>query len=445
MKTLKSNIKLNMILLLAMAIYSCSKDDNHQIVPDSVEEIDLPEEGNPETESELPTPIIGIIDPLTGPKMTVVTVNGANFGTDKDEPRVSFNGKEAEVLQVFDNKLITTVPARAYSGPITVELRDTTLVGPEFNYIISDTVVNTMAGSTVGYVDDIGTNAQFNTPTGLAVDANGNVFVADASNHRIRKISPDGTVTTYAGGTEGDVDGSLAEAQFNTPWDVDVDAAGNVYVADMGNYRIRKISPEGIVTTLAGSVQGEADGSGAEAQFNKPMGIAVTADGIVYVADVTYGFIRRIDSDGNVTTYPGGFGTVRGLAVDQNEYVYFVEPNGHQIWKIRFEDNFAEQIAGTMMQGDANGTVESAMFRYPRDIAMDMEGNILIADEGNHRIRKITGESEVTTYAGNIQGTQDGSVPEAQFMYPYAIALDAQGNVYVADTPSHKIRKIILE
>ena len=155
--------------------------------------------------------------------------------------------------------------------------------------------VSTLAGSTVGFRDGDSRSAEFDKPTGVAVDAEGNVYVADQLNHRIRKITPEGLVSTLAGSTEGFRDGSGASAQFNYPVDVAVDTEGNVYVADWQNHLIRKITAEGLVSTLAGSTVGFRDGIGTSAQFNRPSGVAVDTEGNVYVADSDNNRIRRIE------------------------------------------------------------------------------------------------------------------------------------------------------
>jgi sugar lactone lactonase YvrE len=147
-----------------------------------------------------------------------------------------------------------------------------------------------------GYADGPAAEAQFNGPRGVAVDAKGNVYVADTGNHRIRMISPAGQVTTLAGGSEpGYKDGKGSEARFNYPADIAADAAGNLYVADTANHCIRKITPEGVVTTLAGNGKpGDTDGPLAEAQFRAPEGVAVDSQGNVYVADTGNQRIRKI-------------------------------------------------------------------------------------------------------------------------------------------------------
>ncbi|MDR6534326.1 NHL repeat-containing protein [Variovorax soli] len=179
----------------------------------------------------------------------------------------------------------------------------------EIRKITPTGVVTTLAGSgTAGAAEGTGTAAQFNNPGGIAVDASGNVYVADIDNHKIRKITPEGVVTTLAGsGTAGSADGTGASAQFSSPWGVAIDASGYVYVTDNGNSTIRKISPAGVVTTFAGSgTRGFGDGNSANAQFKGPSGIAVDSTGNVYVSDLDNYAIRKITPAGLVTTLAGG-------------------------------------------------------------------------------------------------------------------------------------------
>ena len=195
--------------------------------------------------------------------------------------------------------------------------------------------------------------AQFDFPTGVAVDSSGILYVADTRNHRIRKITSEGVVTTLAGsGTYGHHDATGTVAQFRYPYGVAVDSSGNVYVADTENNRIRKITPAGVVTTPAGSTEGYLNATGTKAQFNEPTGVAVDSSGNVYVADTHSHRIRKITSEGVVTTLAGGVDT---------------SGNGGYL--------------------DATGT--NARFNAPFDVAVDSSGNLYVADRDNYRIRKI--------------------------------------------------------
>jgi len=315
-------------------------------------------------------------------------------------------------------------------------------------------LVTTFAGTGAPGSTD-GALAEFDLPFGVAVDAAGNVYVADYSNHRIRKVTAAGVVTTLAGsGVAGDDDGTGTAAQFNLPSGVAVDAAGNVYVADTNNERIRKITAAGVVTTLAGSgVAGDDDGTGTAAQFNQPQGVAVDAAGNVYVADTNNERIRKITAAGVVTTLAGStFGYVDGtgaaakfnvpigVAVDAVGNVYVADAENNRIRKITAA-GVVTTLAGSTL-GFADGTGAAAQFDFPLGVAVDAVGNVYVADAENDRIRKITAAGVVTSLAGSTTGYLDGTGAAAQFSGPAGVAVDAAGNVYVADAGNYRIRQI---
>ena len=314
-------------------------------------------------------------------------------------------------------------------------------------------MVTTLAGSTSGDADGTGTAAQFNSPRGVAVDSSGNVYVADYSNHRIRKISPAAVVTTLAGSSVGYVDDTGTAAKFSYPTGVAVDSSGNVYVADTNNHRIRKISPAMEVTTLAGSSLGYMDGTGTAAQFYNPRGVAVDSSGHVYVADYRNHRIRKIDPTGVVTTFAGStsgdadgtgtaaqFNSPHGVAVDGSGNVYVADTNNHRIRKIS-PAAVVTTLAGSSV-GYVDDTGTAAKFNGPAGVAVDSSGNVYVADYLNNRIRKIDPAGVVTTFAGSSSGYMDGALTAAQFNSPHGVAVDGSGHFYVADQNNNRIRKI---
>ncbi len=296
-------------------------------------------------------------------------------------------------------------------GAVTTSSAIAIAVGTAPPPTASSYTFTTLAGlaGTSGNADGTGSAARFNYPGGVAVDSAGNVYVADSWNSTIRKITPGGVVSTLAGlaGNGGTTDGTGSAARFSTPGGVAVDSSGNVYVADGSNQTIRKITPAGVVSTLAGLLyfMGGADGTGSAARFNFPADVAVDSTGNVYVADGSNHKIRKITPGGVVTTLAG-----------------------------------MTQVFG----GSADGTGSAARFNAPQGVAVDSQGNVYVADYRNHTMRKITPEGGVGTLAGlaGNSGSTDGTGSAARFYYPRGVAADSNGNIYVADSANHTIRKI---
>jgi sugar lactone lactonase YvrE len=325
-------------------------------------------------------------------------------------------------------------------------------------------VVTTLAGSASkpGSGDGAGSAARFSFPQGIAVDNTGHVYVADSGNDTIRKITPDGVVSTLAGlgGNSGSADGTGSAALFTNPVGISVDAAGNVYVSEDYNHTLRKITPGGVVTTLAGKagVLGNADGSGAEARFNSPARMTLDGAGNLFVADSGNNIIRMVTPDGAVTTWAGKpsagtadgigkealFAHPSGLAVDDLGNVYVADYDNHTVRKIA-PSGIVSTLAGEPREpGSADGKGNSARFDHPEAIAIDRAGNLYVTDTWNHTIRKITLDGVVTTLAGlaGSYGSADGAGSDARFFHPYGVAVDPAGNVFVTDGYNQTIRKI---
>jgi sugar lactone lactonase YvrE len=316
--------------------------------------------------------------------------------------------------------------------------------------------------NSLGSDDGMGTAAHFHTPVGLATDADGNLYIADQWNHEIRKASPAGLVTTVAGAVvkQGASDGLALEATFGPLMNGSaLDGAGNVYVSDNAAHIIRKITPEGQVTTLAGSasLRGSADGTGAAARFSSPTGIAADVAGNVYVADTGNALIRKIGPGGEVTTIAGTAGN-HGYADGIGSSALFQSPTGitrdsagnlfvtdaGTIRKIT-PAGVVSTIAGAAGTDGANvdGIGAAARFNRPFAITVDAGGNLYVADIWSYTIRKISPAGQVVTIAGNESGGYaDGSGSAARFTYPTGIVVDSAGNLYVTDSGNSAVRKI---
>jgi sugar lactone lactonase YvrE len=339
--------------------------------------------------------------------------------------------------------------------------------------ITSTGIVTTVAGraGNFGYTDGVGSDAQFGEPVGVATDGAGTVYVVDAGNNTIRKLAPNGMVTTLTGpgGSRfaGSNDGAGPNARFDGPTNITIGGDGNLYVADSGNNTIRKITPAGVVSTIAGagslpgnnSSVGSADGIGEGARFNRPYGVAVDSGKNVYVADTGNNTIRRISQAGVVTTIAGAaglpgaidgpgtdarFSAPQRVICDSRGTLYVSDSGNHVIRKISPQGVVTTLAGLAYSPGSADGAGNQARFNNPRGLAVDPSGNVYVADSGNYAIRRITPSGIVTTLAGlaGTYGSADGVGPNARFILPSGVALDSAGILYVADPGNYAIRKV---
>jgi DNA-binding beta-propeller fold protein YncE len=292
----------------------------------------------------------------------------------------------------------------------------------------------------------------------MVVDAQGNVYISDTFNNRIRKMAPDGTVTTFAGdGNAGYVDGPAASAEFYAPQGLTFDASGNLFVADYGNNVIRKIATDGTVSTYAGNgvaafVDGKAIGVAA---FNGPAGLAFDSKGNLFVADENNNMIRKITSTGGVSLFAGAqSGGYTNLTVDSASGNWgafskpsglFFDPKGNLYVTDQNNSAIRQITPAGVITTIAGGIDQQALIGYPAAICVDASGNSFIADESG-RIIELTSSKLLYVLAGanNVAGYADGTGSAAQFNTPMGICVDASDNIYVADFNNNRIRKVTL-
>ena len=315
---------------------------------------------------------------------------------------------------------------------------------------------------------DPGSQAKLAFPHGVAVDGAGNLYIADTSSHRILRVNTEGTITTFAGtgemGYSGD-GGPAVQAQLNGPFGVAVDGAGNLYIADTLNYRIRRVDTEGTITTFAGTGEKGNSGDGDPAiqtLLNNPYDVAVDTNGNLYIADTSNHRILRVDIAGTITTFAGtgdrGFSgdggpavqallnDPYGVAVDTDGNLYIADTLNQRIRRVDTEGTIAT-FAGTGDRGFSGdgGPAVQALLDRPRGVAADTDGNLYIADTLNQRIRRVDTEGTITTFAGtgNRGFSGDGGpAVAARLNFPTRLAVDGAGNLYIADTDNHSIRVV---
>ena len=373
--------------------------------------------------------------------------------------------------------------------------------------------ITTFAGTGAGGFGGDGgsaTSSMLSAPYDVAVDGSGNVYIADQDNNRVRKVDSSGTITTFAGtgvGSFGGDGGSATSSMLSAPYDVAVDGSGNVYIADTWNHRIRKVDSSGIITTIAGNGTrgfGGDGGSATSSMLNLPNGVAVDGSGNVYIADYHNHRVRKVDTSGIITTILGipaiyqpsrvavdgagnvyvaesrgvrkmdattndvstfavnasrfGFGPdgvpaissqlawPMGVAVDGSDNVYIAEFRAHRVRRVD-SSGIITTFAGTGTRGFGGdgGAATSALLYQPDDVAVDAFGNVYIADRLNHRVRKVNSSGIITTFAGTGAGGfggDGGAATSSMLRAPASVAADGSGNVYIADLWNHRVRKV---
>jgi len=394
-----------------------------------------------------------------------VTADGVCYSSTNQLPTTADNITKDSVVSngvvvtQFTSKLINLTPNTVYY----VRAYGTNSFGTAYGSVVTFTTsatsstpvatVSTFAGSaTAGYLNGTAANALFNNPQGIVADSKGNIYVSDSYNNYIREITTAGVVVTIAGnGAAGYTDGPAASAQFYAPQGLAFDAAGNLYVADLGNNVIRKITATGVVSTFAGNgTAGYVDGAATVAEFNGPHGIAFDKQGNLYVADRTNSIIREITSAGVVSSFAGskvtgyldGTGTAaafnkpNGVIVDGSGNVYVADQGNSAIRKIT-----SAGVVTTLVGSPSQTTI----LNFPTSVALDAKGNIYIVDESG-RILEYSTTNALYSLAGgyNVSGFVNGTNANVQFNNPQAIAIDANGIFYIADQYNNAIRKMIV-
>ncbi|MCL2178005.1 MAG: IPT/TIG domain-containing protein [Proteobacteria bacterium] len=414
------------------------------------------------TQTQAPSPsaipVIHSFNPTSAGFGSVLSIQGANFSPVLSENNVTLNGVPAVVLSASETEIRVEVPKnKLCSGLVQVTTSlDTATSNTHFTYVLTATVSTLAGNGTSGNSNGNSTEAQFRRPEAISMDTDNNIYVADTGNSLIRKITPEGVVSTFAGSTQGSADGIATLAQFHFPHGIATDLENNLYVSDSQNHRIRKITPTGIVTTLSGTTRGFADGPATHAQWYTPRGLNTDSQGNLYVADVDNNCIRKVAPNGFVSTLIGGFGVAApfdfpyDVDVDAQGNLYVLDTINHRISKVTPTRNILTIAGGTA--GFADGEGSHAQFNYPMGLAVDAKGTLYVADRFNHRIRMVTPEGVVSTLAGSGPigygngDFADGTGDVARFFNPTGIVVDAEGNnLYVADNYNHRIRKITLE
>jgi trimeric autotransporter adhesin len=431
----------------------------------------------------------GVYASLDGPQAIALDTSGNLYIAD------TFNNR---IRKLAPNGTITTVAgtgAQGYSGDgipaasaslylptgVATDLAGNLYIADYGNNrirkVTTGGIITTVAGNgAAGYAGDGGpaTSASLSNPSNAVLDANGNLYIADFNNNRVRKVSANGTITTVAGNGQPAYsgDGGLATAaSLSGPVAVALDGAGNLYIADNFNNRVRKVTAAGVIGTVAGNGASGFSGDGGPATaavLDEPDGVVVDAAGNLYLADQLNERIRKVSAAGTITTFAGNgrysysgdggqatsasFFYTADVTVDSSSNLYVVDFGNNRIRKVA-ENGIISTVAGDGIAGFSGdgGSATSAAINGPYGVAVDSTGNLYVADTYNHRIRKVSTTGMITTFAGNGSGPGNGDgsysgdggqATAAGLNFPYAVALDAGGNLYIADWFNNRVRKV---
>jgi hypothetical protein len=399
------------------------------------------------------------LKPAHGPYDTIDTLIGKGFDQIPQLDSILLNGKKLTLISRRPNQVVVKIPSMAGTGKIDVWYQGNVIHGPVFSYD-STFLVTTVAGSSTeaGYINGQGLNARFKEPEGIAVDKTGNIYVSDKGNNCIRKITQDGNVTTFAGSVDalnGYVDATGSSARFSAPLGLCIDNNEILYVADQFNHRVRKVSKAGDVTTLAGITWntapdgGQIDGDASVATFNTPFDITADSHSNVYVADFYNNKIRKITSSGTVSTIAGGdyyhyghqdgdattslFSTPAFVAADPSGNIYAIDGDGHLLRKIT-----STGTVSTLLGPIEPGMEGISGLFFARGLTTDKTGNVYFGISTG--VIKMTPEGKVIRLAVGGIGELDGPVQVATYRAIAGIAVDDNGNIYITD--NNRVRKI---
>ncbi len=414
-------------------------------------------------------PVVSDFSPKQGEPGTLVTVTGSGFdGKIKTSNMVEFNGVAGTITESTATSLKVRVPAGAENGPLKVTVNGQEVATTESYKAVM--TIRTLAGALAPR-----SAAATEWPAdyaGAVVDASGNLYVSTSNMNAVYKLSSTGTLSTVAGtgGEDYAGDGGPAvDAALSAPEGLALDASGNLYIADRDNHCIRKVdATTGVITTVAGNgfygFEGD-NGPATSAQLYQPNGVAVDTAGNLYIADSNNHRIRKVNaSTGVITTVAGtgiyGFGGdnvpatstplayPNGVAVDTAGNLYIADRNNQRIRKVDATTGVITTVVGIGGYGPGgdNGPATSAQLTYPRGVAVDAAGNLYIANTETHRIRKVDAATGfITTVAGDGSsgfGGDGGPATSAKLYYPRGVAVDATGNLYIADSNNQRVRKV---